>query len=127
MEKVILADNQEITKAGILYLLGRIPEAVSVSEAENKQELISCLMVDSRVLVVLDYTLFDLAGVEELLILGDRFPETRWLLFSENLSDAFIRCLVYSSVFFNIVMKDCPAMEVTDALQQSLLDRKSVV
>lgn len=120
MKKVIIADNQEITKAGILYLISRIPEAISVSEVENKRELVKSLMTDSRVLVVLDYTLFDLAGVEELLILAERFPRVRWLLFSESLSDAFIRTLVYSEGFFCMVLKDSPVAEITSALQKVL-------
>lgn len=120
MKKVVLADNQEITKAGILYLLNRLPESFSVSEVENKRALTERLKADPRVLVVLDYTLFDLAGIEDLLIMGERFRETRWLLFSENLSEAFIGRLMYSSGYFSIVMKDCPAEEITEALQQSL-------
>lgn len=117
MRNIILADNQEITKAGILYLLDRVTGLGTITEVDNKRVLVQALIVNEQAMVVLDYTLFDLSGIEELLILQQRFQEVRWFLFSEELSDDFVRRLIYSSDSFSVVMKDCSAQEITDALQ----------
>ena len=44
--------------------------------------------------VILDYTLFDINGIEEFLIIEKRFPRVRWILFSNELSEDFIRRIV---------------------------------
>ncbi len=35
-------------------------------------------------MVVLDYTLFDFAGADELIVLQERFKEVDWILFSDE-------------------------------------------
>jgi hypothetical protein len=34
--------------------------------------------------IILDYTLFNFAGADELIVLQERFKEADWILFSEN-------------------------------------------
>ena len=58
----ILADNQDITKAGILFLLERMPGTVQSVEADTKKELIRELTAFPKAVVILDYTLFDIAS-----------------------------------------------------------------
>lgn len=120
MKSLILADNQDITKAGILYLLDKMPGFSNVLEADNRKDLLKLLVANPDAVVVLDYTLFDLAGVDELIILQQRFSRACWLLFSDELSEDFIRRLLFSSESFGIVMKDSDAEEITAALNSSL-------
>jgi DNA-binding NarL/FixJ family response regulator len=95
-------------------------EAGSTQQAMNKKTLIQLLSVSSHPVVVLDYTLFDLSGVEELLILDDRFHPD-WILFSEDLSIDFIRQVTFSSESFSIVLKDCLLDEIDVALRLAIL------
>ena len=39
----------------------------------------------------LTISLFDINGIEEFLIIEKRFPRVRWILFSNELSEDFIR------------------------------------
>lgn len=117
MHTLILADNQEITKAGILYLSDKMPDIALVTEAENKGELIKLLIQYPEAIVVLDYTLFDLSGADELVILQDRFRHSSWLLFSDDLSEDFLRRVIFSSQRISVVMKDSPLEEIRMALQ----------
>lgn len=117
MKTLVLADNQDITKAGILYLSDKMPGFGRVIEAADRKELIALLVASPDAAVVLDYTLFDLVSADELIILQERFKQVRWLLFSDELSEDFIRRVLFSSETFSMVMKDAPQEEIVAALQ----------
>ena len=73
--KVYLADNQDITRAGLTYLLSGM-DVKDTKYTEDKAELIAALRSDSKAVVVLDYTLFDINDANELSILCQRLPST---------------------------------------------------
>ena len=68
-------------------------------------------------MVILDYTLFDFAGADELIVLQQRFKKVDWLLFSDELSMSFLRQVLFSSMAFGVVMKDSSKEEILTALQ----------
>lgn len=126
MRTLIIADNQDITKAGILYLTDRIPDFPLVTEAADKQELLQLLQRYPQAVVLLDYTLFDLAGADELLIIQERFKQVSWILFSDELSEDFIRRILFSSEAFSIVLKDASSDEIRAALQSALRSERFI-
>lgn len=126
MRILIIADNQDITKAGILYLTDRIPDFPLVTEAADKQELLQLLQRYPQAVVLLDYTLFDLAGADELLIIQERFKQVSWILFSDELSEDFIRRILFSSEAFSIVLKDASSDEIQAALQSALRSERFI-
>ncbi|WP_321437733.1 response regulator transcription factor [uncultured Bacteroides sp.] len=117
MREYIIADNQDITKAGILFLLGGLKDVGNITEADNRTELIKELRTSPEAVVILDYTLLDFSGADELLILNERFPKANWILFSDELSEEFVKRVLYSSQQFSFVMKDNSKEEITSALQ----------
>ena len=62
MREFIIADNQDITKAGMMFLLSRQKDTALLLEADNKAELIQQLRLHPTAVVILDYTLFDFSG-----------------------------------------------------------------
>jgi DNA-binding NarL/FixJ family response regulator len=116
MREYIIADNQDISKAGLMFLLSRQKDVSLLLEADNKAELIKELRLHPEAVVVLDYTLFDFAGAEELIVLHERFKEADWLLFSEELSMNFLRQVLFSGTSFSVAMKDNSKEEITTAL-----------
>ncbi len=117
MREYIIADNQDITKAGMLFLLDGLKDVGNISEVDNRSELIKEFRSFPEAVVILDYTLFDFGGADELLILHERFPKIDWILFSEDLSEEFVKRILYSSQSFSFVMKDNSKEEITSALQ----------
>ncbi len=117
--KVLLADRQDITRAGLIYVLQGI-EGVEWKYTEDKAELMLALRSDDDVVIVLDYTSFDINDADELLILQQRFTHTRWLLFSEDLSVDFVRVLIASSMQFSILLKESPLSEIKEAIKYCL-------
>lgn len=116
MRTLVIADNQDITKAGILYLTDKMREVGLVTEAADKKELLRLLVRYPDAVVLLDYTLFDLNSADELIILQERFKRISWILFSEELSEDFIRRIIFSSETFSIVLKDSFLEEIRMAI-----------
>ncbi len=119
MREYIIADKQDISKAGMLFLLGMEKETGFLTEADNKAELIKELRLHAGAVVILDYTLFDFESADELLVLQRRFPDTDWILFSDELSASFLRQILFSSPAFGVVMKDASKEEIIAALQSA--------
>lgn len=115
MAKYILADNRELTRFALENLI-RQKEGM-VYKTSNKAGLVELLKEHENAIVLLDYTLFDFADVDQLLIVGERFALSQWILISEDLTPAFLRRVVYSSHQFSIVFKDEPLSSVREALQ----------
>ena len=111
----ILADNQDITRAGIQFYLSALSQA-EVKEVASKADLLPLLTVHPDAAVVLDYTLFDFGGVEDLLVVVNRFPEAHWLLFSDELSEEFIR-RVSMEPQISVTLKNNTGDEIRTALQ----------
>ncbi|MCD7978916.1 MAG: response regulator transcription factor [Tannerellaceae bacterium] len=120
MRTIILADNQDITRAGILYLCEKMTGTHPVCEAGNRKELLQLLTEYPDAVVVLDYTLFDLISTDDLFILQARFQQVDWILFSEELSEDFIRRVVFSGEHFSIVMKDSSLQEINQAIHHAI-------
>lgn len=117
MREYIIADNQDITKAGMMFLLNRQKEVGLILEADSKAELVKELRLHPQAVVILDYTLLDFTGADELIVLQERFKESDWLLFSDELSTGFLRQVLFSSMAFGVVMKDSSKEEIMTALQ----------
>ena len=117
MREFIIADNQDITKAGMMFLLSRQKDTALLLEADNKAELIQQLRLHPGAVVILDYTSFDFVSSDELIVLHERFNEADWLLFSDELSIGFLRQVLFSSMSFGVVLKDNSKEEILTALQ----------
>jgi len=126
MRQVVIADKQDITKAGLLYFLNKAKEVGIITEAENKKELLSALIESPDALVILDYTLFDFSGTEDLLILDARFKAAHWILFSDELSDEFLKTMVINSSSFSILFKDSSKEEIVSALELALNNERFI-
>lgn len=115
---LILADTQDITRAGIKFLIdSRQKENIRIYNCDNKTSLLSMLAENNEALIVLDYTLFDFSSANELQILHDRYPLTNWLLFSDELSDSFLKLLLSNNLPFSIVLKSDSLHEIVMGLE----------
>ena len=115
MGKFILADNQELTRFALESLLQKDSESV-VYHAFDRSGLVALLKEHESAVVLLDYTLFDFADEDQLIIIAERFSLSDWVLISDELTPQFIRRVVYSSHQFSVVFKDGPLSEVREAL-----------
>ena len=115
MRNYIIADNQELTRFALESLL-KLDEENVVYRAFDRAGLVSLLKEHESAVVLLDYTLFDFADEDQLLIIAERFSLSDWILISDDLTPQFIRRVVYSSHQFSVVFKDGPLSELREAL-----------
>jgi DNA-binding NarL/FixJ family response regulator len=112
----IIADNQELTRLALISLIKQ-GEDNTLYVATDKAGLVELLKEHEHAIVLLDFTLFDMADADQLLIIAERFALSMWILISEELTSAFMRRVVYASHQFSIVFKDGPLSEIREALQ----------
>ena len=115
MRNYIIADNQELTRYALESLLQNDGENV-VYRAFDKARLVELLKEHESAVVLLDYTLFDFADEDQLLIIAERFALSEWILISDELTPQFLRRVVYASHQFSIVFKDGSMKDIRDAL-----------
>ena len=121
-----MADNQAITRLGVKYLAleaGR--ELSSIKEAVGLQELSMMLSSYPDSVVIIDYTLFDCTA-DQLWILKERFSQSVFVLFSDALSESFIRRMVLGSIQFSLLFKDSDVHEVTACLDEAEQGRQYI-
>ncbi len=70
MREFIIADNQDITKAGMMFLLSSQKDTALLLEADNKAELVQQLRLHPQAVVILDYTLFALMILRKISVAG---------------------------------------------------------
>lgn len=118
MTHYILADNQELTRAGLKSIIkSKTPGEISI--ADDKTELILQLKEHPDSVVLLDYTLFDFSDASNLQIVADRFSKSQWILISDDLTTDFIAQLYYSCRNVSIVFKDSTINDITNALKSA--------
>ncbi|MDR1203025.1 MAG: response regulator transcription factor [Tannerellaceae bacterium] len=116
MKACILADNQFVTNQGLSALCKEIG-IETIVQAQTMSELQEGLRFFPDALVVLDYTLFDFASMQQMLHVKSAAKETIWLLFSNELGEHFLRYVLLSDPTINVVMKNDSKEEIMVALR----------
>lgn len=117
--RIIIADNQPLTALAVETIAKSITgaENMEVAYADCKQRLSALLRDEKRTAIVLDYTLFDFANNESLVILSEANPNTSWLLLSEELTPDFLRYVLYETQRIGVAYKDSPIDILREALR----------
>jgi DNA-binding NarL/FixJ family response regulator len=126
MSNIILADNQDVTKLGLTYIIEHLNDNHKVTEVTNKRDLINLLAAEPNSLVIFDYTLFDFESVNDLIIMQNRFERVNWIVFSEELSDDFLRTLIYNTQSVSVLLKENTVDEIRTAIKESLKGKRYI-
>jgi DNA-binding NarL/FixJ family response regulator len=118
-KRILLGDNQDLTKLGILHALVGMKWVDEIIEISSKKELTTHLLQGNNAIVILDYTLFDFSDASELINLSDRFRNVHWVMLSEDLSVEFLKRVIYNSENFSVIFKDCSYHELILTLEQA--------
>lgn len=122
---IIIADRQDITRIGMTGVARRMGQT-EIARADTKEALIGSLERHPEAVVIIDYTLFDINGSEELAILEERFKASFWIIFSEELSQEFIRRMMTTARRISILPKDSAEGDIEECLRQALRGQRFV-
>ena len=125
VSKVILADNQFITREGARKVLSEMGDFL-FADVQSKKELIAQLSKDVFIITILDYSLFDFTSADDFCNRGIAYPNVHWLLFSSELSVEFIRRTYFNSTNFSILYKDSSGDEILTAFLEVTRNRRFV-
>ncbi len=114
----ILADNQDITREGIISLLYQLNEKITIITVASYHELQEKLKLYPKAVVILDYTLFNYSSVNQFLNMKIGARESSWILFSDELGEGFLRQILLSNQAISVIMKHDKKEEITEALQK---------
>lgn len=121
MHICLLADNQFVTSEGISTLLSDYG-VESIIRVETTSQLQEKLTLHPDSLVILDYTLFNFVSMQQMLNLKIAADKSNWLLFSDELSEQFLRYVLASDDTISLVMKQDSEKEIRSALQNTIND-----
>lgn len=116
MHTYIIADNQEITREGLISLLKSHDTACRTVTAGSRDELQVQLHKYPESVVILDYTLFDFVSVNQLLNMKTGAKSSAWVLFSDELEEHFLRQVLLVDPTISVVMKHNPLQNILDAV-----------
>ena len=118
MKTCILADNQFVTREGLLYILKRVG-VEHVVQVETMVQLQEELRTYPDAVVVLDYALFDFSSMQQMLNVKSSAKDSAWLLFSTELGEPFLRYVLLTDPTISVVMKNDSEEEIMAALQNT--------
>jgi DNA-binding NarL/FixJ family response regulator len=127
-QNIILFDKQDITRLGMEAVILRIfpnGQHCNITFIDSKTTLVQTLIKNPDSLVVIDYTLSDLTGVDTLLNISYRFPSTHWILFSEELSIQFLKKIVCNETF-SVLFKLSDLSEISKAVSLGINKRSFI-
>lgn len=114
---IFLADNQDITRRGVMALLEELLSEVVIEEVADYRTLQVLLRRFPRSVVVVDYALFDFQSLSQLLNMKSGAAESSWLLFSDEPEGQFLRRLLLADPTISVVTKQDRLEVVREALQ----------
>lgn len=116
---IIIADNQDITRLGLVHIIQSQFSYADILEADNKEQVEILLKKSDNAVVIIDPSLFNIHPTEDILSLAQAYNKVQWLIFSNDISDVSTRRF---SSFQNIsiLLKACNQDEISSAIVLSL-------
>ena len=105
--KIFIADNQDIARYGIIYILKEESDIPGIEELFSKKEITDSLKENPDAIIILDYSGLDFERIEELMILSERYTLASFLLVSDEFSRDFLKRVIVESGNFSVLTKDC--------------------
>jgi len=119
--KVLLADDHAIVREGLKQILKKINASLTVTEASNGQDVLTCMDHDSFDFVVLDISMPVISGLEVLKILKDKGNPTRILVLSVHPQEQYaVRALNLGASGY--LCKDSINEELESAIKTIMAD-----
>ena len=112
----IIADNQDITREGVISLLRCQDETAAIHTASSCIALQEALKLHPHSVVILDYTLFDFVSDDQFLNMSAGAKDAAWLLFSDELGEVFLRRILLSNPEISVLMKHDKKEAIINAL-----------
>lgn len=116
MRNYIIADNRDITRAGLISYIKEIDTDFCLTEVNSYVGLLEELRMSPKSIVITDYSLFDFSSLAHMLNIKSGAKKSNWLLFSEEPGEHFLRQLLLTDDSISVVLKNSSKKNITEAL-----------
>lgn len=116
MRNYIIADNRDITRAGLISYINEIDSEFSLIEVNSYTSLLDELRKCPESIVITDYSLFDFSSLDHFLNIKSGAKKSVWLLFSEEPGEHFLRQLLLADDSISVVLKHYTKKIIIEAL-----------
>jgi DNA-binding NarL/FixJ family response regulator len=113
MIRILLADDHEVVRRGLIALLATRPDWQVCGEAQNGREAVALAVKLKPNLAILDLSMPELNGVEATRQIRKEVPETEVLVFSMYESEEFVRDLLAAGARGYVLKSDVAAQLLT--------------
>ncbi|MFZ6010925.1 MAG: LuxR C-terminal-related transcriptional regulator [Bacteroidota bacterium] len=121
--RVVLADNQQLTAAGLLYFLSGRQDVEVVDQVHHRGDLLNSLQQHEPHLLIADYNLPGFVTLEDLRMVNQSVPRTNMLIISADNNKASILEVLQVGVK-GYLTKECSKDEVMMAIQSATRGEK---
>ncbi len=119
MRPLFILDEQEIFRFALRKLSEELQAFSLILDFVPETEWKTSLTKHPSAVVILDYAQVNMT-VEQFIVLGQRFPDVNWILFSENLNGDLIYSITTLNKNFNVAFKGDSLFEVRMAIRNAL-------
>ncbi len=121
--RVVLADDHDLVRSGIVALLSQVPGVEVIAEARDGDELISLVEHLRPDIAFTDITMPGTDGLQAVAQIHTRWPEVRLVVLSMHHTLDFVRRAVANGAC-GYLMKNAPSFELGQAIR-SVMERGS--
>lgn len=121
--KIVIADNQHLTRKGISNLLEEEYPGIGIILSDNLADILKITPADNISLLIIDPDTFRLNDIVELAIFRKRNPGTGLLIITNNKNVSFIKKVTDKGIH-NFIFKDCSREILLKAVHSALSNQK---
>lgn len=121
--RILIADRQPLTAAGLIHFLSGQPEAKIVGTVERREQLVETLRAEQPDLLITDYNLSGYVNKNDLRTVKDVSPKTNILVISADDNKASILDILQLGVI-GYLTKECSREEIMMAVQSTARGEK---
>jgi len=115
--KIVVADDHRIVREGIINLLSSESDMEVIAEAENGREAVKVVEKLIPDITLMDISMPELNGIEAIIKIIQKMPETRIIVLSMHSEHDFI-WKTFKAGAYGYLLKDCAADELVTAIRR---------
>lgn len=120
-QRIVIADDHALVRAGLRALLERIPDVAIVGEAADAESAMRLVETMHPDVVLLDIAMRHTSGLDAVKTIADRFPQSKVIILSMHANHDYVAAALRGGAAGYLV-KDSAAVELELALQSLARD-----
>jgi len=123
--RVLMVDDHPLLSEGLAAVIRNQHDMVPVAQASSGQEAIQLFEQHKPDVTLMDLRLPDMSGIDAMIAIRSKFPETRFIILTTFAGDAEIQRALQTGARAYL-LKTMPPQEMTDTIRQVHAGKKRI-